>query len=64
MMITKQRKSITRYPTDPNTAKDPELKKELMRRKVELEKTKESNQAEADVEAGFEEMISLVKNQT
>ena len=53
-----KKKALQDIQADPNTAKDPELKKELMRRKAELEKTKESAiPTEADVEAGFEEMM-------
>ena len=38
-----KKKALQDIQADPNTAKDPELKKELMRRKAELEKTKEYN---------------------
>ena len=55
---TAKKKALQDIQNDPNTAKDPELKKELMRRKAELEKTKESViPSEADIDAGFEEMM-------
>ena len=55
---TAKKKALQDIQNDPNTAKDPELKKELMRRKAELEKTKESTiPTEADIDAGFEEMM-------
>ena len=55
---TAKKKALQDIQNDPNTAKDPELKKELMRRKAELEKTKESAiPSEADIDAGFEEMM-------
>ena len=37
-----KKKALQDIASDPNTDKDPELKKELMRRKARLEKTKES----------------------
>ena len=36
-----KKKALQDIQNDPNTAKDPELKKELMKRKAELEKMKE-----------------------
>ena len=55
---TAKKKALQDIQTDPNTSKDPELKKELMKRKAELEKTKESAiPSEADIDAGFDEMM-------
>jgi len=39
-----KKKAIQDIQADPNTSKDPELKKELIRRKAELEKKKESHE--------------------
>ena len=41
-------KALLKIQMDPNTAKDPELKKELMKRKAKLLKTKESLQNEIE----------------
>ena len=41
-------KALLKIQMDPNTAKDPELKKELMRRKAKLLKTKESLENEIE----------------
>ena len=41
-------KALLKIQMDPNTAKDPQLKKELMRRKAELLKTKESLENEIE----------------
>lgn len=53
-----KKKALQDIQADPNTSKDPELKKELMKRKAELEKTKEAEiPSVEDIEAGFEEMM-------
>ena len=51
-----KKKALQDIQMDPNTAKDPELKKELMRRKAELEKTKESTELDP-IELAFEQML-------
>lgn len=45
-----KKKALQDIQNDPNTAKDPELKKELMKRKAELEKMKENPMSPEDLE--------------
>jgi hypothetical protein len=51
-----KKKELQRIQNDPHTSKDEELKKELMRRKDELEKTKESVELD-DIDLAFEQMM-------
>ena len=51
-----KKKALQDIQMDPNTSKDPELKKELVRRKDELEKTKESTELDP-IELAFEQML-------
>ena len=51
-----KKKALQDIQLDPNTSKDPELKKELARRKAELEKTKESVDLD-DIDLAFEQMM-------
>jgi len=51
-----KKKALQDIQMDPNTSKDPELKKELARRKAELEKTKESVDLD-DIDLAFEQMM-------
>ena len=62
-----KKKALQDIQMDPNTSKDPELKKELARRKAELEKTKEASETNeggmSDVMIGVDELISDFTNQ-
>ena len=51
-----KKKELQRIQNDPHTSKDEELKKELMRRKDELERTKESVELD-DIDLAFEQMM-------
>jgi len=53
-----KKKALQDIQSDPNTNKDPELKKELMRRKAELEKTKEDK----SLSSKGEKLEELVKS--
>jgi hypothetical protein len=51
-----KKKELQRIQNDPHTSKDEELKKELMKRKAELERTKESVELD-DIDLAFEQMM-------
>ena len=57
-----KKKALQDIQADPNTAKDPELKKELIRRKAELEKLKEEMdwKLNESLMEGFEKEVMLV----
>ena len=57
-----KKKALQDIQADPNTAKDPELKKELIRRKAELEKLKEEMdwKLNESLVEGFEKEVMLV----
>jgi hypothetical protein len=52
-----KKKALQDIQMDPNTSKDPELKKELARRKQQLDTTKESSNSEVDA---IKQLASLV----
>ena len=59
-----KKKALQDIQNDPNTAKDPELKKELMKRKAELEKKKEDIEGEPEPEIDLDEFVKSLYDYT
>ena len=59
-----KKKALQDIQNDPNTAKDPELKKELMKRKAELEKKKEDSEGEPEPEVDLDEFVKSLYDYT
>jgi len=59
-----KKKALQDIQNDPNTAKDPELKKELMKRKAELEKKKEDVEGEPEPEIDLDEFVKSLYDYT